>query len=179
MSRQLTHSMRAFFCKGASTFVSFFEHIIRFFTERHGRPSACEVRWPKTRLVLGALHGARTVRIWRGWKVARQGSLIDKFFGNVDLNSGDDERAGILCPAAHLHCHEACKKSKGGGRTSIHCNVDPCSAEILLETVVSVSLFRIQRAVSIGTSSNLRLTSSIRMNTPKNGAKFGDKRYKA
>ena len=64
-------------------------------------------------------------------------------FWDVDLNSGDDERASILCPAAHLHCHGACKKNKGGGRTSIHCNVDPCSAEILLETVVSVNLFRI------------------------------------
>ena len=84
--------------------------------------------------------------------MAMQGSLIDKFFfGNVDLNSGDDERASISCPAAHLHCHGACKKSKGGGRTSIRCNVDPCSAEILLKTVVSVSLFRILRAVSIGT----------------------------
>ena len=59
------------------------------------------------------------------------------------------------------------KKSNGGGRTSIHCNVDPCSAEILLKTVVSVSLFRISRAGSIGTSSNLRLTSSIPKNTSK------------
>ena len=32
-----------------------------FFTERHGRPSACEVRWQKIRLVLQAPHGARNV----------------------------------------------------------------------------------------------------------------------
>ena len=38
---------------------------------------------------------------------ARQLDLFDWLFWDVDLNSGDDERAGILCPAAHL---EACKK---------------------------------------------------------------------
>ena len=42
--------------------------------------------------------------------MARQGSLIDKLIWDVDLNSGDDERAGILCPAAHLHTHETLKK---------------------------------------------------------------------